>query len=320
MNSRFINIKPLACSILITLPFSLSAQEALPKGLLEPCEKKGQSFELLNAHLNNEPDFPKECKAAIEGARDKCKEEPVNQGLPEAGAGGANSAAKTNTQAVETARDKYQEHKKGCEEATKPIEKKCRPAIREINQQRNQAQDETEKSKQLRRFERVRDAIKASLEASDLANRCSSGYAQIYEDAAIRSRSIASQTEDSTQFLDGGGNDPAVKKAAESAGKDAFKQALKSVSKEAAKFVPGGTVALELADGNLPGAAKEVAKELIPFNKTGKIAYKAAELSVVPGPAGACSSRHATPVHAYQSGCTYYPQTAGAAIQILSQD
>jgi len=307
----------------LVLGFSSAAfaQGTLPKDLLAPCQEKAEKFQLLETETQSSPDFPRECKAAIENARTRCKDEPKNEGLPDVGGGGANNAANLNLQAAEIARDKFDGHKKGCEKATQPVARACGEAIRQINRQRNDSKDEAERARLLRVGELVRNARRLAAEAMDKAIRCSDGYVKIYDEAVARSRAIANETSsDSSQILSGNTSDAGVTKAGKTLVKDSAKEALKAFSREAAKLVPGGAAGVEIADGNPAGAAKEIAKEFIPLKTAGKIAEKAASITIAPTPTSRCADR-LTPVQAYQNGCSQFiPQTATAAIEILSQD
>ncbi len=311
-------IKPLLFLFLFSLTVARAAEEENDsKGYLKSCKGKQEKFRALDVALQTSTEIPQECRQALEKAKALCQAEPKNEGLPEAEGGGLNRAAALTVKATELARDKYRDNKKNCDDASQPMADICAEFLRQLNEQRRAAQDEPERATLLKKLEQIRDARRAAIEASESSSRCSNGYAQIYDEALEISKETAELTDDGTPDAPA---DPAINKAAKILAKDVAKEALKNFGKEVSKLVPGATAAIEAYDGNPAGAAKELGKELIPLRRVGKVVEKAASIALAPSPISRCGDI-LTPVQAYRFGCTaYIPQSATAAIEILSQD
>ncbi len=286
----------------------------LPPGLLEPCKQRNEKHDALAQALKSDAEIPQECKAGLENSGKVCKKDPSDEGLPEAGSGGTNQPAKVTAEAAGMARDKYNEHKKQCDEAIRPADQACAGATEKLNAEWRAETDPAKKEKLLKQIQATRAARVAARSFADTSKKCSEGYATIYDNTAQQANSIAGLTgERPPNSLTG---DTLTDKAATTLAKDAAKEFLKqAVAKEAAKLVPGGSAALELAEGNPGQAAKEVAKEFIP----GRVIKKAVDIAITPTPVSVCSQQFYGPIAAYQAGCGYNSQSVNNAIAILEK-
>ncbi len=330
-SSRF----PIWIALLISAMVS-HAEDALPTGLLEPCQRKLPNREKLDKALEGK--VAQGCRDQIQAAKEKCLDNQAMTddeltGIRTQMEGSATNGLKGN---VETARGGYLEgqtkhakHAELCGDQMLQVDRICKEMEDGIKTAlRNNTDHET--SLQLQ------DDLKQNVIAATAAHQalldqgqCSSNQSKIYADSVAKADRIIASTSDSseankenkktdaygrkvTDTATGSAQGFAQKKAVglvagklESTGVAWAGVAAKAVTKAPGVIGVGGS----LIQGDVPGLALKGTQSAVTYFAPSIAGAAAAPFAAVPlvmysTPAGTCSERYVDPVQAYRSKCS----------------